>query len=267
MHFFRVYLKVIKLGWERVLLFRMNFLMEQLRSLILMFSLYYLYASLFRTQGNLFGFDSVKISTYIILSSIVANFVFNYQMHALADSIADGKINSLLLKPISIFWYHLARGVGERIIELGTSFVTVALFLIITRAPFFLQHSPTLFVCFVLVLMLATALFAVMESTVGLLAFWLLRAHGPRFLFQTFLEVLSGKFFPLTIFPAFFVQILKFLPFGYVLYFPISVYFGLATPKEIGSTFGITILWISTMSLLYVYILKRGLKVYGAYGS
>ena len=261
------YYLILKLGWQKTLQYRFNFFLRQMRGLITVFILYFLYTAIFTKESVLFGFDHTKIVTYVLLSSILFSFVFQYSMNAIADSISSGEISKLLLKPINFFWFYFFRFLSERLLNAFFAVINILLFYILIKPTLYVQTDIKQLGVFFLAVVLSIFLFSLMEMTAGLSAFWMTNAFGPRFLFIQIVEVISGRYFPIQMLPPVFSFILKILPLGYIMFFPLNIYFGLTSPSENLLSFAILLIWIVLLAKFFKFVWKRGLKVHGAYGG
>lgn len=261
------YLQVTKLGWEKTLKYRLNFFLGQLRALIMVFILYFLYTAIFTGKNTLFGFDREKIITYVLLSNVLFSFVYQYSMHRIADGIALGTANAIILKPISFFWFNFFQSISERFLNLIFSVFSISIFYVVIRPTLFIQYNIGILAIFILATVVSSFMLTILENTAGLFAFWMQRAVGPRFLFNVFVETVSGRYFPIQILPGLLVKILKLLPMGYLLFFPLNIYFGLISNQEIISSFVVLMVWLVLSVIIYKYVWNKGMKAYGAYGG
>ena len=74
--------------------------------------------------------------------------------------------------------------------------------------------------------------------------------------------VISGGVFPITVLGDTFVNVMKFLPFMYTTYFPISVVTGALPLEEILVSYGFQTLWIGMLGVLIRLVWRRGMRQY-----
>jgi ABC-2 type transport system permease protein len=104
--------------------------------------------------------------------------------------------------------------------------IEVAVLALLLGAKFYWQKDWLIITYFIISVIIAIFLYFLLSYAVSLFAFWSREAMGPRFLFEWFLEFASGAFFPLSILSSIFYAFLAFLPFSYLIYFPMSIYIG-----------------------------------------
>jgi ABC-2 type transport system permease protein len=79
--------------------------------------------------------------------------------------------------------------------------------------------------------------------------------------------LLGGMIVPVATFPEKIRILAGYLPYRYMLSFPIEVLSGKLNLDQIGKGFAVTGVWAIVFLLLIKFIWRRGLKVYTAYGG
>jgi len=92
-------------------------------------------------------------------------------------------------------------------------------------------------------------------------------AYGPRFALKMAMELTSGRFFPLNILPAVLFKIMNFLPFSFLVFFPLNVYLDRLSTSEIYRGLLTQTIWIAIFSVLLKVVWQRGLRRYEAVGG
>lgn len=98
------------------------------------------------------------------------------------------------------------------------------------------------------------------------MAFWMISLDGIRNITKNLLRLLQGRWFPFDLAPVMIQNIMKFLPFQYILFFPIQILQGQVPNKEL--FLGIKVLSISILIILILAkcVWNRGLKKYESVG-
>jgi len=263
----RKYLTVFKLSWENALEYRFNFLMGAVRSFILLLTLYFLWTTVFAAQNNLFGFTRNQIVTYVLGSTFLFSFVFVHSMDDVAGNIYTGELSGFLLKPVNYFGYWFVRRVASRLMYLLITLGELMVFTVLIKPHLFVQTQPENLVLGLIALCLTIILFTFLDFVAGLTAFWTQQAYGPRFASKMLMEFTSGRFFPLNILPAVLFRAVNFLPFSFLVFFPLNVYLGRLSVLEIHQGLLTQIIWIVVFAVLLKVIWMRGLRRYEAVGG
>ncbi|MFZ2969740.1 MAG: ABC-2 family transporter protein, partial [Minisyncoccia bacterium] len=101
---------------------------------------------------------------------------------------------------------------------------------------------------------------------VGLIAFWTDEVDGIYTTVTQVRKFFAGGYFPLSLLPAFFVNLSFALPFAYSFFIPTQLYLG-----KIGIETGIQglfvqIIWIILLNFIIKLVWQRGLKRYEGVG-
>ena len=273
----RKYIEFAKVGWQKRIQWRGRFVLNRIRNLIVLLTLYFLWTKVFPVNTS--GYGKKEITEYLVLSNLLFSFIFHYSSDKIADDIALGRINNNLLKPVNYLVIQFTSGFSKRIFNLLEGILETALLFIILNVnatPVILerlrpilnlaQDDATL-IFGITALLLAAVLFSLMDYAMGLVAFWTQRAYGPRFVFRQIIEFSAGKFMPLTILPATLVGFFQKLPFSYTLFFPLQIWLGQLNQAEIISGILIQSTWLLISFVALYLIWKRGLRVYSAVGG
>lgn len=146
------------------------------------------------------------------------------------------------------------------------SIFELTLIFIILKPPIFIQTNFFYLLFFIFSIISSLFLYFFINFLLGLIGFWSPEVWAPRFIFITLLGFFAGSLFPLDILPSFIFSILKFLPFTYLLYFPLKIYLGQLSFPEIFSGLIMANFWVFITYFTVKYFWQRGLRSYTAYG-
>jgi ABC-2 type transport system permease protein len=184
-----------------------------------------------------------------------------------AADIREGQMNAFLVKPMNYLLYRLSLYVSNRLLyTLVTLPVLIVIFLVFHGYLVWPSSWSTWFLTIVSVLLAAGLQFLISYS-VAMLAFWMLEISTVVFIIYSFEYFLSGHMFPLTFMPAWVQGILKFSPFPYELYFPISIFMGQAKGRELLDGLAIQACWVAILYLGAGALWRGGLRKYQAVGG
>jgi len=80
------------------------------------------------------------------------------------------------------------------------------------------------------------------------------------------MQILSGFLIPLDLFPKWFVTVTDYLPFKYLIYFPVKVYLGQITGPAYWYGILIMLLWIAVLGVAVKIIWPFALRKYESVG-
>lgn len=264
---FSKYAIVIHASWQEHLVYRVNFLLWRFRAMLYLLVLYFLWSSVFKDQDRLFGYTASTILTYILGTSIIRSFVLSSQSASVAGEILEGKLSNLLLRPFSYMGYWFAKDVADKFLNIIFVFLEISVLLFLLKPPIFIQLNPVILLLTLLTVILALVLYFYLSFLISLMAFWVREVWAPRFLIMILLEFLSGVVFPLDILPVKLFAFLQFLPFTYLVFFPLKIYLGQLPVAEIWQGTAILSLWLVIIYFAAKFVWHRGLRVYAAEGQ
>lgn len=260
------YYIIVRNTWDETLTYRVSFVMWRVRNIIQLLTLYFLWLVVLPPGKSLLGYSHSLMLTYILGTSLIDSIVLSSRTYAVGEEINSGNLMNFLLRPINYFLYWFSKDIGDKAINICFSIVELSLIFIILRPPFFIQTNLFYILLFIFSVILSLFIYFFLNFLLGLIGFWSPEVWAPRFIFITLLGFLAGSLFPLDILPKTIYEVLRFLPFTYLLYFPLKIYLGQLSFPQIASGLLISAFWVFAIYFLVNAIWKKGLKSYTAYG-
>lgn len=262
------YLQVIKNSWAEYFVYRLNFIMWRVRTVLQLLTIYFLWASLFlgRESGELFGYTQKIILTYILGAAFLRAIVFSTRTLDIGEQIQRGELSNFLIRPINYFFYKAAQDVSDKAINIFFAVFEIGLIFLILKPPVFIQTDPFFLLFFALSASIAIVLYFLISFILGLIGFWSPEVWGPRFIFFIITEFLAGGLFPLDILPKWLFALLSALPFPYLLYFPLKIYLAKLTTFQMAIGILVGLAWVLILYYMVVFFWRKGLSLYEAVG-
>lgn len=204
--------------------------------------------------------------TYVLLISFLNGIVLSSQTFRVAEEINRGVLSNILIKPLSYFGYILSRDVSDKIINVLFSVIEIIFFIVILRPPVFIQTSFFWLSFFIITSVFAAFLFFEIGLILSIVGFWSRETWAPRFIFSILVAFLAGTFFPLDILPLPIYNLMLFLPFSYLVFFPLKIYLGHMELAFMVKGLFIMGIWMVLLYYLVNYLWKKGLKIYTSEG-
>lgn len=265
---FRKYLSIFEISWANAFVYRLNFVMWRVRSVIQLLVVYFLWFSIFKGGGTLAGYDKQMILTYVLGTAILRSFVLGSRSTDIGDEIASGDLSNFLLKPMNYFAHWLSRDLADKALNLIFVSVEVALIVFLLKPSVYIQHQAFYLVAFLAASILAMLLYFFLSFMISAATFWYPEYSGwpGRFLAFVIIEFLSGGLFPLDIFPPVASKVMQLLPPAFFLFHPMSIYLGRQAISQTLLTLVLMATWLAALFFLARYVWHKGLRVYEAYG-
>ncbi|MBI2020348.1 ABC-2 family transporter protein [Candidatus Daviesbacteria bacterium] len=260
------YWAVFKISWENGLVYRLNFTLWRVRSVLQLLLVYFIWWTVFQTQDQIFNYTKVSILTYVMVASLIRAIILSSRAVDVSAQINDGSIVNFLVKPLGFIKYYFARDLADKLLNISFVIFEIILLVIILKPPLLIQQNFEILLFFTLATILGLFLYFAMAFCIGMLAFWVENAWGPLFLVTIILEGFGGGLFPIDILPKNIYDYVMLTPFPYLIYFPAKLYLGNLPTMEIFKGFIILISWVFIGWYLMMAILQQGLKRYTAFG-
>jgi len=265
----RKYFQIFKISFEEEFAYRLNFILWRFRNVLQILLTYFLWSTVYANPATqAFGYDRTKILTYVFGVMIVRAIVLSARAMDVGNDVATGDLSNYLIKPINYFKYWFTRDIASKILNLSFAVFEFTLLFFILRPPFYFQTNITVFLAFLLCIILAVLLYFLILFLLSSVPFWAPElGWGSHFLVSVVIvESLSGALFPINILPRIFQSIILATPFPYLIYFPIQVYLGNVSGWALLGVILVAVSWVVVLWMVLNIVWQKGLKVYQAFG-
>lgn len=206
---------------------------------------------------NSFTFN--QLVSYYFMTIIVS--LWSSRVHEnVKEDIKDGELANYVIKPFDYFGFRISWELGWYVIKF--------VLLLLPLGFLFLNFQPQINInIFALISLIFSYLLSYCFSMIiGLTAFHTTETTGITNLYWMLTELFTGKVFPITLFALSVQKILNFLPFKYMVYFPVQIAIGKLSATEITRGLLMQFFWIVGLYLLARLIWKRGVKKFSGIG-
>lgn len=218
------------------------------------------------SSGGKTPLTATEFIQYYILVMLVGVFVGTWSSPFISARIRSGRISPYLIRPLSYLVWDLSQNIGEKIFKfLYLIPITVAI-LIFTKVYLPIPNM-LVFLSVCLSLIAAGLLNYLVDYCVGILAFWINDSRSFGEMLDVAFYMLSGKLVPIAVLPLFWRNMSVYLPFRYVISFPIEIYLSKLTNGEIMIGFLVQFFWLGLVIYIYKTLWRFGVKNYTAVGA
>ena len=217
-------------------------------------------------EGPVGRFGQADFTAYYLAALVVRLLTGAWVIWEVNFEIRQGTLAYRLLRPIHPLVAYACENVGAMPLRLAATLPigVVAAFLVgpghLTRDPLLLAVFPATVVGAWLITFLAMSL-------IGALAFYV---ESSGALFEVWLGlfgVFSGYLVPLELFPAWLAAAARFLPFRYMLAFPVEMIVGMTPRAEALAELGIQWCFVALLAFVARVAWRVGLRRFAAYGG
>jgi ABC-2 type transport system permease protein len=216
-------------------------------------------------EGTVGGLTRGELVGYYVVLILVNQFTFCTNNWTVGDAIRYGRMNLLLLRPMSPVYDALASEVAVKVVFM-TFAIPVALLLALLLRPdldITLQRG----LAFLPALAMAWALRILWGYWLALLSFWTTRADALLSLQESLIFLLGGQVAPTVLLPDWMQTVAILLPFRYMVAFPVEVLTREMSGAELATGFAFQIGWMLVALVLSVVIWRTGVRHYSAVGG
>lgn len=216
--------------------------------------------------GSVGGYTPQGFASYFLAAWLSQQMIVAWVSWELDFQIRQGTMSPKLLRPLDPMWEHLASHATERLVRLPFMLLVLAAGLLIvpgTRLTPDLPHA----LLYLLSINLAFLIRFAIAYCIGLLAFWFDQATALDELYFTVAAFLTGSFAPLDLYPQWARAIIEWLPFPYVVFYPVQILTGAVNGVEILRILAVQSVWVAIFASLRLVLWRRGLQRYGAVGA
>ena len=264
---------ILRTSIEERLVYRADFAFATLVRFLPIVTQVFLWGAIYQAKGPndskvLSGYTYGDMVAYSLLVMVGRAFS---SMPGLTTGIArdvrEGTIKKFLIQPIDLldylFWHRVAHKLVYYVVATGP----FCLVFWLCRDYFRGWPDAITIAGFVVSLLLAFLIGFLIESLMGLIAFWFLEVSSLVFVYMLVSYFLSGHMLPLDWLPPWVANLTLLLPFKYLAYFPAAIMLHKYDHSTLALELGIGIAWVLILLYLNRLALSRGLRRYSAYGG
>ncbi len=216
--------------------------------------------------GSVNGYTPSGFAAYFLAAWVTQQFMVAWVSWELDRQIRLGELSPKLLRPIDVFWEHLAAHVTERMVRLPFMVVIVTLGALLvpgTRVAPSVAHIAVYLVC----VSMAFLVRFLIAYCIGLLTFWFDQATALDEFYYIVAAFLTGSFAPLDLYPPAVRAAIEWTPFPYLIYYPVQVLNGTLGGAAIARVLLVLAGWVIIFAMLKQVLWRFGLRRYGAVGA
>jgi ABC-2 type transport system permease protein len=220
------------------------------------------------SSTRLNGYSYADMVAYYLLAMVGRAFS---SMPGLSGGIArevrEGTLKKYLTQPVDMLGYLFCARAAHKAVYYMVATGPFVLVFYLCRGFFHYRPDLPTIGAFVLALLAAFLIGFLLESLVGLVAFWFLEVSSLIFIYMMLTYFLSGHMLPLDWLPDPLSTWVQYLPFKYLAHYPAAVMLGKYTHAELAAGLATAAAWVVVLAGLNRLVYALGLRRYGAYGG
>lgn len=260
----RAFPTLLRIGFSQAVAYRSEFLVWILSTNmpLVMMVLWTAVAS----EAPVGRFGQAEFGAYFLATLVVRLVTSSWVVWEMAFEIRQGQMAMRLLRPLHPIAGYLADNMAAAplrvLVSLPVALVALALF-----GGEHLTRDPVQWVVFPLSLVGAFAMTFLVGAAIGALSFYWESSLSVFELWLGLYFVLSGYIVPLELLPPWLVAVVQWLPFRYLLSFPVETILGLVPRSVTLQSLAVQTGYVLALLALALVLWRRGVRRYAAYGG
>ena len=264
---------ILRTSIEERLVYRADFAFATLVRFLPIVTQVFLWGAIYQTTGPrdpklINGYSYGDMVAYSLLVMVGRAFSSMPGLTTgIARDIRDGAIKKFLVQPIDLLDYLFCHRVAHKLVYYAVAFLTFAFVFWLCRNYLHGWTDITMFIGCLISLILAFLVGFLIESLMGLIAFWFLEVSSLVFVYMLVSYFLSGHMLPLDWLPPPYGDAIRLLPFKYLAFVPAAILLEKYNYQQLAVELAQGFAWVVVLLLLNRVALARGIKRYSAFGG
>lgn len=213
-------------------------------------------------------FNLPSITSYYLLLTIASAILMSHTEEEIAEYyIQKGELVKLLLKPFPFLLHILLEELPWRIIQGSFGLIVFIGIIILFHLNFSINPNIFLIIPILLSGLFGYLIACLFKIILAFSAFWLVEYRGLQQLSDVITIIFTGTVMPIYLFPEFLQKITIFLPFPYMIYYPVLVWQGKIVGMELILLFSKQLIWISGLFIFYKFLWRKGIRKFTGVGQ
>lgn len=260
---------ILRTATEERLVYRADFAFSTLVRFLPIVTQIFLWSAIFQNDAvrTMKGYNFGQMVSYFLLVMLARAFSSMPGLATgIATSIADGSVRKYLIQPVDmldhLFWHRVAHKLVYYVIAAGP----FALVFWLCRAHLPGWPAWPVTAAFVVSLLMSFAVGFLIETLIGLIAFWFLEVSSLIFIYMMLSYFLSGHMIPLELLSQW-IPFVDYLPFKYLAYTPAAIMLGKIPAEHLLMELVIQAAWIVVLLIINRIVFNRGVRRYSSFGG
>ncbi len=250
---------MVRLGVQTALHFRTNVVISVVGVSLQTILFVTVWRNVYGERQSVQGVEVERAVGYAILAVAVTHLALPFRLSSLPDRVRIGAIATDVIRPLGIVGQNLAHSVGESVAALPG--VASVILLGWTLGGLRAAASTEAMGLFIPSVMLGLLMTWILNLTVATVAFWTTDTRGTLYIYRTVTTFCSGAIVPLWFLPAPIGDVIQVLPFKFLVFVPLEIWFGQATVSQSAVLLAQQCGWLVVLLGLLFGVSRRALRV------
>ena len=217
------YLEMIRIRFLMMLAYRSDYYTGIVIYSINIGAYYFLWSAIYGGKQHIVGLSVIQMTTYVAIAWMARAFYFNNLDREMAMEIMEGKVAIELIRPYSYLWMKVMQGLGEGIFRLFF-FSFPGLVIVSLIFPIKFTWDLSVWGLFAVSTVLSFFINTELNLLTGITTFFLYNNSGLIRAKRVVIDLFSGLLLPISFFPGWAQNVMKYLPFQGISYIPSMIF-------------------------------------------
>ncbi len=266
----KVYFEIFKINLKILLFYKWGFYISIILHPLLLILYISILHSIYANNPNhiILGYTCTQMIWYFAGISFFYFLVYCNTDKEMSDSVISGDMALRLIKPLSIMKYEFAKVLSNKVIGFFFEFIPVCIIYVILIHPDFITFGSVF--RYVIITFFAFLFYFMMSFLIGITSFIWQSVNALQGLKMLIINFAAGAFIPLEFFPVGVQNVIKMLPFQYILYVPIQFFLNKPETQHWFYFYKVIITLVIWIIIFYVFCkisLKHMIKKFSSVGG
>ncbi|HJZ49057.1 MAG TPA: ABC-2 family transporter protein [Roseiflexaceae bacterium] len=252
------YIQIVNLWFQMAYTYRVNLAMELVGLLLKIFLLKVVWTAVYAGRDVVDGVELRHVISFVTLANLQMWLIFPMLAWLIQERIREGQIAIDLARPVPFLGQLLANQVGAT--AAFAPFLLIALPLALIAGGMEPPASASAALLYLVSMVLAYIVTALMGMLMGLIGFWTLQTGGIQAIYDFVSLFFAGALVPLWFFPPLLRHIADWLPFQAQAFIPLSLYMGQAPPQGVAGALGLQLFWVAALFGIAWLVWQRAMR-------
>jgi ABC-2 type transport system permease protein len=263
----KIFQRLWQVNWAEQWQYRANLLMYLLYWLVSPIIYLAVWTSIANSKGSVNGLTANDFVTYYMTLLIVDQITSNIVIHTFGYKIQDGSLSGELIRPIHpMLTNALVNNISFKMLTI-LGFIPIWIVLFFLYRPDYSSVTLNGILLAIPAMMIGFLIGFLLSATITSLAFWTTRVYSIHEFYYALILLFSGQFVPLTLMPRLIQEIAQYLPFQFLIYYPIQLILGKLTNAQIVQGFITSSIWLIVAITVFNFVWRNGVKRFSAVGA
>ena len=216
--------------------------------------------------GPIAGYTQSDFVSYYLLLALVQQMTSVWVIYELDYGIRHGDLSIKLLHPLNPLHEYLSTNLADKLLRpFALAPLAIIAWLIFPTIHY--DVTPLTVIMFGIAMTGAWFIRFIAQYIFGLLAFWVSDSMTLNDIWFGLSEMLGGMIAPLALFPPNVTAVANWLPFRFMLSFPVEVVSGRLTRADMAMGVAAMTFWAALGIVIYRWVWRRGIRQFSAFGA